>query len=1121
MARQHVDYTTSALSPPNAPANDGLDTGSADAAAIRPVIDGQAANAANLSRPSENLRTRTETIRSELEDLKYLSDADRAILLGSAGTVSWYGPAPGAPPAGEFTISSEIVIRPFKSVRPSSASRLIICAGTVAQVTFRTVKQLGLAPRAYSGANDITIDFQPVDTGTGTVVVTATGSPANNVHVQYDSNAVSGTTVNQNGANGLVTQFNLSAVAIALGIEAVIEGGGVPVEVGFPTPPGPVVASKIESFIIPSEKLTRYMSGAVDDEQHTIAPASFVTFFSDPLNLLLENDTVCVQYDELVADLPSYGGRRQAIDEAPEFKSAIPAGNLFLLRRFPERLPLAIPICTVFDGKLVFTNGRVYDPNETGPLLSSGAAYQGSPGNPNSWADNTGVAQGGPPITFEVALDTIIQTLGKKTAADPGAIKIGFTPTGNFIGPASSNVKLALEQLDTEKAGLALANTFTAANIFNGSAANTAVTATAGAGTGSGVRGNGGSNAITTGPVHGTNPTPGPGGGGAFVGGTGVGGGDGVQGFGRSSDTARSGVYGVGAWTTAANAHAGPGGAFYGGTPGSGNANGGTGVIARGAGKLGGGVDGAGVDALGAGAAAGVFAVGGSSGVGVRGEGGGGAASGVEGYGGPTNGAGVQGFGTADGPGGKFVTDAAAGPGSSALVAECLNTDGGFGITSTGTGAYAGGTFISGATGSANGVVGTTFASNGAGVSGVVDAGVTDGYGVRGAGRGDKSGGLFEASGNVSTSGRTNGVSPAAGPGTGAVGIGSADSGGGDGGQFFGRAGVGSTAIRAGVSATGAYSQTTAIQSGPGGSFLGGTATVGNAAGGHGITATGGGGIGGGSGGTGGVFVSGGTDGKAIFASGTSTEAIVRIDQSGAGYALEIVGSGIGTGATAIINSNNGYSAIQAGNNDGIEAAISVGNSGGGPGLRVTDGDVEVSSTNNFAYTTAKTFTHHVPLPLFTSETSAGPADTALLRPHANGYRWVNRDATAAVIYGAVTGIPAGAILTGASAWFSNASAVGPLNFLFDLQRHTYDGGGQYTKEGMLVGGVEDVNSIAIATSGWYSAALHATSSRLVFPANGYVAVLVQLPAAAVATETLSFGGLFITYTMTDVVPVS
>lgn len=236
MARQHVDYTTSALSPPNAPANDGLDTGSADAAAIRPVIDGQAANAANLSRPSENLRTRTETIRSELEDLKYLSDADRAILLGSAGTVSWYGPAPGAPPAGEFTISSEIVIRPFKSVRPSSASRLIICAGTVAQVTFRTVKQLGLAPRAYSGANDITIDFQPVDLGgVGTVTVTATGSPANNVHVQYDSNAA-GTTVST--ITGLVPQFNASVVAIALGLEAVVEGGGVPVEVGFPPASG-------------------------------------------------------------------------------------------------------------------------------------------------------------------------------------------------------------------------------------------------------------------------------------------------------------------------------------------------------------------------------------------------------------------------------------------------------------------------------------------------------------------------------------------------------------------------------------------------------------------------------------------------------------------------------------------------------------------------------------------------------------------------------------------------------------------------------------------------------------------------------------------------------------------
>jgi hypothetical protein len=487
MARQHVDYQTSALNPPNAPADDGLDTGSADAAAIRPVADGQAASAANLKRPSENLRTRTEKIRRELEDLKYLSDADRALLMTSAGSVTWHGQAPGVLPAGTFTLtpSEEITIRPFLSPLACSPSRLIICAGTVGQITIRTKRTGSVVPRAYSGANDITIDFQPVDTaGSGAVIVTATGSPANNVHVQYDSNAV-GTTV-----TGFQSQFNASSVATTLGLEAVVETGGTPPEYGFPTPPASIGGTRLSdpvNGVQPSEMLTRYMSGAADAETHVITDTQISGFFADSLNLLQDGDTLCIRYEDLVMT-PTDGGRRQSIIEAPEANLTIPSGSLFLLRRFPERLPLAIPICAVANNQLVFLNGRAFISGENGPLVSAGASYQGSNAPPNSWADGTIVSG---PTPFEAALDDIIQTLGTKSGGTPGAIKIGFTPAGDI---ATNNVKAALEELDSKKASRAgpQNNAFTNTNTFTPStAATNGITAT-GNTTGAGVNAIGG-----------------------------------------------------------------------------------------------------------------------------------------------------------------------------------------------------------------------------------------------------------------------------------------------------------------------------------------------------------------------------------------------------------------------------------------------------------------------------------------------------------------------------------------------------------------------------------------------------------------------------------------------------
>ena len=438
MSRQHIDYTTSANTPPNAPADDGLDTGEKVNTSLRPVADGEPAQEAVLARPTENLRTRTEIVRDELESLKYLSDSDRGMLLTSTGDITWNGVG-----TGTFVASANLILKPFTAPDVSSASRLIICAGTASQVTIRT-RQDGVSgqPRAYSGANDISFDFQLVDTGLGNVVITTTGTPANNFHVQIDNNAISGTTVTQ-----LLTALNGNTTfATTWGLEAVVDGGtvgGSPAEVGFPTPPAPVVGNRVYLSISGPEQLTRFMAGAADAEKHIITPTHLSNFFvadGGTLNKLIEGDVLCLRYDDLVMALD--GGRRQSVNETPENKAIVAGANLFLMRRFPERLPGALPIAAVVNGQLIFVNGRVYGSGEIGPLVSSGSSYQGSAAD---FADTTSLAAG----SFESVLDALVLLLGKKTTT-VGAAKIGIDAlTGTTFSTSAGSVRSSINDVLT------------------------------------------------------------------------------------------------------------------------------------------------------------------------------------------------------------------------------------------------------------------------------------------------------------------------------------------------------------------------------------------------------------------------------------------------------------------------------------------------------------------------------------------------------------------------------------------------------------------------------------------------------------------------------------------------
>jgi len=313
MATQIVDFKKSGAD---------ADSGENIPSAVRPYSDQEDATAAVFNRPVENLRGRTETVRTLLESLLYLNDADRALLLSGGGVVNFSGT--------RIEITQNLVLRPFLATRMSTGAKLFMGTPGGAGITVQTIASTVGAvnpPRAYSGANKISFDVSGVSGGGG-VAITVDGSPADNFHITLDTTSVT--------CQQVVNALNAYAPFVSAGLVALTTTGAS----AFP----PAAADGV----------SRRLAGAVDAERHTITPGGLSAFFSDPANALTDGDTLCVWYDDLV--MSGYGGRRQSIAQAPELSDVVD-GNLFLLRRFPERMPQALPIATVEDGRLFFING--------------------------------------------------------------------------------------------------------------------------------------------------------------------------------------------------------------------------------------------------------------------------------------------------------------------------------------------------------------------------------------------------------------------------------------------------------------------------------------------------------------------------------------------------------------------------------------------------------------------------------------------------------------------------------------------------------------------------------------------------------------------------------------------
>lgn len=318
------------------------DTGDVTPDSISPIADGEDAVAAVFGRPDEIMRKRGEVLRREVQNLKYLANADRAALVGvSGGALSWVG--------GALVLAPETAlhIRPFLTPAAPTPARLVMAGLVLASRTAVFVEEaLPRNPlRAYGkyletiyGANDYSLEI--IDNQNTTEISLEFANP--NDKRNFVLIVRSGYHTNQNildffTADPGAAEFRILGFTLALAQETAPNAF-------FPA-------------LTDEQRARTYFAGAADPELHTVNPAALAAFFAEPENLMAEGDTLCVRYDALVME--SGGGRRQSMAVAPEDNAALTEASLFLPKNAPELLDNALPIATVFNGNLVLANGFV------------------------------------------------------------------------------------------------------------------------------------------------------------------------------------------------------------------------------------------------------------------------------------------------------------------------------------------------------------------------------------------------------------------------------------------------------------------------------------------------------------------------------------------------------------------------------------------------------------------------------------------------------------------------------------------------------------------------------------------------------------------------------------------
>ena len=448
---------------------------------------------ASFNRPFQNLRRRTEVLRGEIRDLKYLSDYDRGLVMWSPGTVQMVTQSGEA----KIVMTDELVITPALGPGARSGGRALgakLFIGNNNYAGTYGVNDLSIVAsgdhtgqRGYAdgtsmadagvlsvGGNNITVELAGENRagGAGSIRATVTGTPRRHIKITYGTQAP-GITIAQliSAINGDETLFGTEA---GFGLRHMIYASSSTVGA---------------STTIPDFAKTK-LKGGYDAEVHTVTAAQMAAFFSASTdNLLQDGDALAIGYpvglvesgtETLGAVWSSLGGRRQSILDAPTDRTgsniantgaSATYGNLFNTARQPELIPGSIPIGRRVGNEFIFVDGTKLLLDAAAISLSesyvtvaritalqsaiyaafaatTGAALVGYAGS-DQW--HAGTADDGtatlslPATTLEAGLDAVVTQLSSRTLNSSGSRRVGGEA---LTGTATSeNTALSLTAL--------------------------------------------------------------------------------------------------------------------------------------------------------------------------------------------------------------------------------------------------------------------------------------------------------------------------------------------------------------------------------------------------------------------------------------------------------------------------------------------------------------------------------------------------------------------------------------------------------------------------------------------------------------------------------------------------
>lgn len=390
MMKPHVDYATN------------YDTGTDAVTAIQPVINGEAASQNTFRRPPENLRIRTETQRSVLDELLYFRDKPTyQLACAGAGKLSWAGTVANGG-SGVLDNTTELTISPLGGGNANTKG--VIGIGTAG--TNRVNYTVPAGVYATHGVNRWSVEHRPV-TGQASIQVNIGAGPNYFILVTYDD------TNNSHDAFAVAVAVNLAIAGNAGTAGKLAAAGNAISSNAVSSSSGPV------TFFDGVVSATKSGTPTVDIEAHTLPAGALGTLTTS--TPLVEDATILIAYRDLIEpsggdpDDPKTvlaGGRAES---NPARSNTNVVANLVILSGAATdglHLSGAIPLVRIVRGVARFVDGTAV---AGGYSLAPGASL-GTEFDPSGFSGPTDLENNGGLLTTDDTLEKALLTADKQLA---------------------------------------------------------------------------------------------------------------------------------------------------------------------------------------------------------------------------------------------------------------------------------------------------------------------------------------------------------------------------------------------------------------------------------------------------------------------------------------------------------------------------------------------------------------------------------------------------------------------------------------------------------------------------------------------------------------------------------